>query len=84
MSPTTIIVKIKGKEKFYRGTLLSFARKGGLPHDFFEGERERNHRPKRWKGHDAKTVLFIHGLERLKKKPFEVANLPEPQHPNYF
>ena len=81
--PAVIIIRIKGKEKYYRGTLLALARKGNLPPNFFEDQRERNHRPKGWKDGHAQTVLFIYGLCGV-KKPIEVAHLPVPERPIYI
>jgi len=82
--PTGLIVRIKGKDRYYRGVLLAVARMVDLPKDF--AEEEGNHRPVRWQHLDreelGKSVLFIHGLREVPMPP-EVEGRRPPQHPEH-
>lgn len=85
--PTGIIIRVSGKEKYYRGLLLAVARADDLGEDFAAGER--NHRPAAWQqkdreGPDFLSVLFIHGLEEESVTPPQVVGRQPPQHPEYI
>ncbi len=84
--PTEIIVKISGKERYFRGILLAMVRAEPLPPDF--EQREHNHRAPRWREcgytqREAKTVLFISHLREEASKPKEVEGHEPKESPQY-
>jgi hypothetical protein len=86
--PTEVFVRLKGAERYFRGTLLAIASRDALHEDFVLGEI--NHRPIAWRtesdspqwGVDFQSVLFIGGLRAIQKPP-QLENRNPPQHPTY-
>lgn len=85
--PTTIVIKIKGKEIYYSGTLIGV--KPARLVDKIQLLEDRTHRPLRWKAidqthyRDFKSILYISGLKRVPVLP-EVQGRHPPQRPYYF
>jgi hypothetical protein len=87
--PATIVIRIKGVERYYRGKLLAIHRRSEV-----DAERllsETVHRPPRWQHADRReeyadfqSVLYIEGLAETAQKPGEIEGMRPPEHPSYF
>ena len=81
--PTGIVVRVSGKEEYYRGVLLSVQKapeEAAAQKDLLD--RERNHCLAEFTT-AYKTVLYIFGLRPEARKPSDVASYDPPQHPTY-
>ena len=85
--PSTVIIRIKAKELYYRGTLITIEKRN--ENRFKELIKDKVHRPPSWIDVDIadykkfKSVLFIRGLRSV-VKPLEISGLPPPQSHYYF
>lgn len=85
--PTTIVIKIKKEERYYRGSLLDVKRLSEIDANHLLAEKK--YRPSSWLKidktiyKDFKSVLYIHGLEEI-SQPKEVEGVHPPQRPIYI
>jgi hypothetical protein len=76
--PTKIIVRISGKEKYYKGDLLLVKEMVAFnPEIFF---KDRKHRPSKWteSNEGFKSVFFISNLTEV-GEPEEIKGMAPPQ-----
>lgn len=85
--PSIVIIRIKSKELYYRGTLIAIEKRN--ENRFKELIKDNVHRPPAWIDVDAadykkfKSVLFIKELRSV-VKPLEISELPPPRGHYYF
>jgi hypothetical protein len=81
--PARILIKIKGEEKYYSGTLLLMRPYVDFDPTIFA--KDTTHRPSLWRADkgEAKTVFFISGLNKINKPP-QIANIAPMQRPIYI
>jgi 5-methylcytosine-specific restriction endonuclease McrA len=85
--PSTILIKISGEDRYYRGTLRDIKRAEEVDRDALL--TERGHRPKSWREidkieyRDFKNVFYIGDLEEV-PRPARIAKELAPQHPHYL
>jgi hypothetical protein len=84
---TIIVIKIKQKDRYYRGNLLDVKRRSEV--DVGKILSDTIHRPKEWLGIDNEiyktfeSVFYIQGLKQI-PQPSEVVDIPPPQRPRYI
>jgi hypothetical protein len=85
--PTTILIKIAGEDRYYRGELRDIKRAEEVDRDALLAEA--SHRPATWQDvhkvdyGDFKSVLYIAGLKQV-PRPTGIAKDSAPQHPHYL
>jgi hypothetical protein len=82
--PTKIIIRIKGKEKYYQGNVLFIADFKALNYQFIKNDGK--HMPLNWRNAPErkwKNVSFLTNLKAV-KKPNEIRNKCFPRRPIYF
>lgn len=86
MFPTTILIKIAGEDRYYRGKLRDMKRTEEV--DRASLLAEAAHRPATWRAVDQfgdadfKTVLYVEELKQV-PRPVGIAKENAPQHPHY-
>src|SRR5262249_22689186 len=83
--PTTILIKIAGEDRYYRGELRDIKRAEEVDRDALLAEA--SHRPATWQDKDTddaafKSVLYIAGLKQVPRAA-RIAKDEAPQRPWY-
>jgi hypothetical protein len=84
--PTTIVVRLSGEDRYYRGELVKIQRAQDVDKEAILAET--THRPAAWQdldrsnNRDFQSVLYIRGLREV-PPPTEVQDKHPPQHPYY-
>jgi hypothetical protein len=81
--PTLVVIKIKGKEWYYRGELLDIKHYADIDNSdaiIFD----LHHRPKSWRiKQDFETIFYMRNLLQV-SRPVEIEDMGAPQRPVYF
>jgi hypothetical protein len=84
--PTTIVVRLSGEDRYYRGELVEVKRAQDVDREAILAET--THRPVEWQDQDRdiyqdfRSVLYIRGLREV-PPPIEVLDKHPPQRPYY-
>jgi hypothetical protein len=87
--PATIVIRIKGEERYYRGRRIAIHRPGEVDADQLWSETV--HRPLRWQQvdreaeyRDFQSVMYLEGLAKVAEKPGAIEGMRPLEHPSYF